>query len=181
MRTDATVGRREGLVDGAVRACAGQGCRGSGNGRRGGGPGRTARRGGADGVGRLALARYRVGAPAAVRGFPFRSQRLETKIDPPDLDGARDWYQRAADAGNTDAMLSLGSLNLRGFDVEGAARAWQPILEDGPSELAAVASVNLAPIFAVTGQLIQAVATLQVAAVFGAQQQGRCIAVRLVR
>gem|GEM_PF-3545559 len=162
------------------------------------------------------MARYRVGAPAAVRGFPFRSQRLETKIDPPDLDGARDWYQRAADAGNTDAMnnygvllatrldppdlagardwyqraadagntdamLSLGSLNLRGFDVEGAARAWQPILEDGPSELAAVASVNLAPIFAVTGQLIQAVATLQVAAVFGAQQQGRCIAVRLVR
>ena len=31
-------------------------------------------------------------------------------LEPPDLDGARIWYRRAAEADSTDAMLNLGHL-----------------------------------------------------------------------
>ncbi|MEV7175706.1 hypothetical protein [Kitasatospora sp. NPDC093679] len=35
---------------------------------------------------------------------------LAELLDPPDADGARHWYEQAAEAGDTDAMRNLGIL-----------------------------------------------------------------------
>ena len=35
---------------------------------------------------------------------------LADPLDPPELAAARTWYQKAADAGDTDAMINLGNL-----------------------------------------------------------------------
>jgi TPR repeat protein len=51
---------------------------------------------------------------------------LETTLTPPDLEGARGWYEKAAGLGNTDAMVNLGYLlgtTLTPPDLEGA-RGW---------------------------------------------------------
>ena len=37
---------------------------------------------------------------------------LHAHSKPPNPDAARPWYERAADAGNTDAMYSLGIVHL---------------------------------------------------------------------
>jgi TPR repeat protein len=51
---------------------------------------------------------------------------LYERMDPPDLDAARGWYERAADAGDTDAMYGLGVLYAQLMDAPdlNAARGW---------------------------------------------------------
>ena len=39
-----------------------------------------------------------------------RGYQYSNETDPPDLDAARGWYERAANAGHADAMYSLGML-----------------------------------------------------------------------
>ena len=136
---------------------------------------------------------------------------LANQLDPPDLPGARTWYERAADAGNTDAannlgvllatcwtrrtcpgphlvrtaadagntdaMLGLGELCLQQYDVAGARAAWQPLLDKGPSESAASAAVNLAPVLAIGGLLDQAAAALRVAIDSGVTEAADYVAI----
>jgi TPR repeat protein len=40
-----------------------------------------------------------------------RACQYSNETDPPDLDAARGWYERAANAGHVDAMYSLGMLH----------------------------------------------------------------------
>jgi TPR repeat protein len=51
---------------------------------------------------------------------------LYERMEPPDLDAARDWYERSADAGNRDAMYNLGVLYDQLMDAPDldAARRW---------------------------------------------------------
>jgi TPR repeat protein len=44
--------------------------------------------------------------------------------DPPDLDAARQWYERAADAGNHGAMNNLGWLLHKQMDPPDLDAAW---------------------------------------------------------
>ena len=39
-----------------------------------------------------------------------RGYQYSNETDPPDLDGARRWYERAANAGHSGAMQALGVL-----------------------------------------------------------------------
>ena len=54
-------------------------------------------------------------------GHPARHQ-----LDPPELDEARTWYEKAADAGHTGAMNNLGTLLADQLDPPelDAARTW---------------------------------------------------------
>jgi TPR repeat protein len=46
-------------------------------------------------------------------------------MEPPDLDAARRWFERAADAGNSDAMNNLGVLHEQHWEPDlDAARHW---------------------------------------------------------
>jgi TPR repeat protein len=51
---------------------------------------------------------------------------LAERLDPPDLAEARSWYERAAEAGNTDAMYNLGFLLATRLDPPqlDEARTW---------------------------------------------------------
>jgi TPR repeat protein len=64
---------------------------------------------------------------------------------------ARTWYEQAANAGNTDAMVNLGGLmaGLEPSDVNGAHHWWMKAADGGDT----VAMVNLAPVLAVEGDL----------------------------
>ncbi len=58
-------------------------------------------------------------------------------MEPPDLDGARIWYGRAAEAGSTDAMLNLGHLLAKQVeppDLNEALRWWRTAAKLGNSD-----------------------------------------------
>ncbi|MER6474601.1 tetratricopeptide repeat protein, partial [Streptomyces collinus] len=54
--------------------------------------------------------------------------------DEGDTEGARTWWQRAADAGDTDAMFNLGNLLHDEGDTEGARTWWQRAADAGDTD-----------------------------------------------
>jgi hypothetical protein len=55
----------------------------------------------------------------------FNLGRLYARMEPPDLDAARHWWERGADAGNSNAMFNLGVLHEQREPPDlDAARHW---------------------------------------------------------
>ena len=61
-----------------------------------------------------------------------RGYQYSNEANPPDLDAACSWFERAADAGHTDSMYQLGYLYAKSIDPPNiaAARHWLEL--DGP-------------------------------------------------
>ena len=56
-------------------------------------------------------------------------------MDMGDVAGAREWYERAANAGDSDAMVNLGDLLKQSGDVAGAHQWWQRAANSGDSDV----------------------------------------------
>jgi TPR repeat protein len=100
--------------------------------------------------------------------------------EPPDLNGARTWYQRAADAGDTDAITWAADVSARMGDAEGARAAWQRGVDsDVPGvDAAAVAgaALALAALDALAGNTDRSVELLDLAGRHGADTAAACSA-----
>jgi hypothetical protein len=75
----------------------------------------------------VAVTAFKQGAasnhPGSMRGLGFM---LTERFDPPDLDGARQWYEKAAAGGDSAAMFNLGYLHAEQLDPPDlvGARGW---------------------------------------------------------
>jgi O-antigen/teichoic acid export membrane protein len=86
----------------------------------------------------IAMAASRRAAEAGLPGAQYALGRLlATKLDPPDLAGARTWYTRAAEAGHNDAQFNLGVLLATRLDPPDLAEArmwWTRAAEAGDAD-----------------------------------------------
>jgi TPR repeat protein len=102
---------------------------------------------------------------------------LADRVDPPELEKARGWYQKAADAGHAGAEYFMGVLCAARGDADGASRAWLRVIEeDREDDLVVAASLGLAAISALKADYQFARELLEVAGARGWTSAGTYVA-----
>jgi hypothetical protein len=93
---------------------------------------------------------------------------LANQLDPPDLEGARTWYEKAADLGDDYGALGLGNLLAQMGDRHAAVTAWQQaVTAAGKPQATGSAALNLAATATLEGRLKQAREMLEIAEMCG--------------
>ncbi|MGV1010164.1 MAG: hypothetical protein ACOYBY_16410 [Dermatophilaceae bacterium] len=100
------------------------------------------------------------------------------RMDPPDLDAARYWCERAAGCGELSGWFRLGGVLAQRGDRAGTEEAWRRVIDavDVHKSTAASAALGLAALAALDGAADMAWPLLQIASACGAEVAGRCAA-----
>jgi tetratricopeptide (TPR) repeat protein len=102
---------------------------------------------------------------------------LADRVDPPELEQARGWYRKAAEAGNTSAMHYMGDLYAAQGDADGASRAWRRVIEeDQQDDLVVAATLALAAVSALKADYQSARELFEIAGARGWTSAGTCTA-----